>query len=601
MSLTPYSQRLESITLDNRYQIKSVIGQGGMGTVYEAEDLLLGCVKLAIKFLLHPVIDEKMKRSFLNEAKICAFLGNKSINIVRVMDYGVYQDDIPYYVMEYLPGQSLKALLEEAPLSMPQFLSIARQICIGLAAAHEGITIDNKVQTIVHRDIKPANIFITPDPLIKQLVKILDFGIAKFFSDHSCVTQTSTYIGTLAYSSPEQIEGTDVDARSDIYSLGVMLYEMLTKQFPWDLSSPSFGAWYKAHHYREPIPLSQRTLHFQLPGSLESLILSCLEKDPNHRPQTVGRLIEIFERLAQEMGMGVPGRNYAQEFPNIPESNIPKPKISERPEVKASVPSPEADDDFHHSSYEHACETQYFTITTGCCRSSDLQIPSSRLRPEEDLLCWHKLWPENKPIAEIVFPQLIENYDESISIPSVWVMFPPEKIKGYLNAATYNHFILSVSPYPVLLWLTAIYRHECGVKFLPCYLDLMNPFNQKMLKKLSTLGYYALLFFNQDSPHTCQSVRRVSVNDRQGKLLTKWLKNIIQQDPETFNPKFESLSKQVLKREYICIKKKVTEKFEAQQHLENPNLEIDLDDVLTFSVPSSSSQNSTDLPTSAWL
>ena len=82
MSLTPYSQRLESITLDNRYQIKSVIGQGGMGAVYEAEDLLLGCVKLAIKFLLHPVIDEKMKRSFLNEAKICAFLGNKSINFV---------------------------------------------------------------------------------------------------------------------------------------------------------------------------------------------------------------------------------------------------------------------------------------------------------------------------------------------------------------------------------------------------------------------------------------------------------------------------------------------------------------------------------------
>jgi serine/threonine-protein kinase len=204
--------------LSNRYRLIELVGKGAMGRVYRAEDVLLGGV-IAVKFLSQALLNSKMRERFKIEARTCAQLGQKSIHIVRVTDYNVTEDDIPFYVMEYLQGESLGEVINAQPLPLPRFLSLARQICLGLQCAHQGILINGEVCPIIHRDIKPSNILVSQDTSLGELVKILDFGISKLLQADS--GQTSSYMGTLAYSSPEQMEGRELDSRSDLYSLGI--------------------------------------------------------------------------------------------------------------------------------------------------------------------------------------------------------------------------------------------------------------------------------------------------------------------------------------------------------------------------------------------
>ena len=240
--------------LANRYELMDSIGQGSMGKVYLAEDMLLGGVPVAVKFLAQTLLNERMTQRFMREAMTCAQLGNNSIHVVRVTDYGVADDEIPFYVMEYLKGKNLGQVIQPQPLPVPRFLGFIRQICLGLETAHRGITLNGQVVPIIHRDIKPSNILVTKSTSVGELVKILDFGIAKLLQvDNS--EQTSSFMGTLAYASPEQMEGQELDNRSDIYSLGIMMYQMLTGALPFRPSSNTFGGWYKAHRSQEPIPL----------------------------------------------------------------------------------------------------------------------------------------------------------------------------------------------------------------------------------------------------------------------------------------------------------------------------------------------------------
>lgn len=226
--------------LANRYQLKQLIGSGGMGEVFLANDILLGGIPVAIKFLTQTVVDNKMEQDFAREALMSAALSQKSLHIVRAYDYGVNEKGKPYYVMEYLCGKSLKDLI---PLPLPMFLTLSRQICLGLQCAHQGINIDGKICPLVHRDIKPANILVIPDPILGQLVKILDFGIARFLNYASTASTSRGFNGTLPYCSPEQLDGEKLDSRSDIYSLGVMMFEMLTGKKPWEPETDYFGAW----------------------------------------------------------------------------------------------------------------------------------------------------------------------------------------------------------------------------------------------------------------------------------------------------------------------------------------------------------------------
>jgi serine/threonine-protein kinase len=298
-------------------------------------------------------MDDKGKERFASEARACALLGNKSIHIVRVTDYGVDSEtELPFYVMEYLQGESLREMIDVQPLTLEQFLPLAQQVARGLQAAHQGIEVDGQVWSVVHRDIKPSNIFVVRDPGLGMLVKILDFGIAKFVNENPESNQTSHFTGTLAYCSPEQLEGRSLDQRSDIYSLGVMMFEMLTGQVPIQAPIESIGAWYRAHHMQAPPSL--HSINPKLPPNpeLEQLIQHCLAKDPKDRPANMGEVIQGLERVEQSL----------------------------RPKARATRP---LDQTYH---------PQVFTGPSWE-RSADAW----------DLLSW----PEDKPIQKIVFPKLI--------------------------------------------------------------------------------------------------------------------------------------------------------------------------------------------------
>ncbi|MGH7999655.1 MAG: serine/threonine-protein kinase, partial [Brasilonema sp.] len=231
--------------LGKRYELQEIIGTGAMGRVYRANDILLGGIPVAVKFLTLSTQNQnlRVKERFEQEAKTCALLGQKSIHIIRVMDYGVDENNTPFYVMEYLQGTSLSNVIRQQQLCLPRFLSMVRQICLGLQCAHDGILVDGKICPIIHRDIKPSNMLVIQDHSLGELVKVLDFGIAKLL--HSDSNHTNCYLGTLAYSAPEQIDGKELDNRADIYSLGVMMFEMLTGKIPLVAPTNSFGAWYK--------------------------------------------------------------------------------------------------------------------------------------------------------------------------------------------------------------------------------------------------------------------------------------------------------------------------------------------------------------------
>ena len=306
MSLPSDRSRL----LVNRYRLRDLVGTGAMGQVYRAEDTLLGGVTVAVKFLSHTLLNQKMRERFEQEATVSALIGEKSIHIVRVRDYGVDDNQVPFYVMEFLQGENLDDILLQ-PLSIPRFLKLARQICLGLESAHQGITFKNQLCPIVHRDIKPSNIFVLQDPSLGELVKVLDFGIAKLIQ--SSGAQTHSFMGTLAYCSPEQMEGKELDNRSDIYSLGVVMYEMLTNDLPLIPETSSFGGWYRAHHQVEPKGFDS---NLNLPEKLETLIFECLAKLPQERPQNVGQVLAVLNGLENDREQN--NASIKEKTPSIP-------------------------------------------------------------------------------------------------------------------------------------------------------------------------------------------------------------------------------------------------------------------------------------------
>jgi len=306
--------------LAQRYRLTHLLGQGGMGRVYLAQDLLFGGVEVAVKLLSQPAMDEQARLRFEREAKACAALGQKSLHIVKVSDYGITADGVPFYVMEYLNGQTLKDILATGSLPLERFFRLARQIGLELKAAHEGILLEGQRIQVIHRDLKPANVIVLADESLGELAKLVDFGIAKLLNTRESLSLTHAYLGTLAYSSPEQLEGLPLDARSDIYSFGIMLYQMVSGQMPLQPTTESFPGWYQAHHKQRPLPLEELGLPLALPAGLSDLILSCLAKDPAARPPTVANVLAELERI-QARAQGSPrgaSQAVALQFPAIP-------------------------------------------------------------------------------------------------------------------------------------------------------------------------------------------------------------------------------------------------------------------------------------------
>ncbi|MGI6224896.1 MAG: Stk1 family PASTA domain-containing Ser/Thr kinase [Peptococcales bacterium] len=282
--------------IGNRYEILALIGGGGMSLVYQAKDIYLNRI-VAVKVLREQFTsDNEFVRRFRREAQAVASLSHP--NIVSIYDVGQEQD-IHYLVMEYIKGKTLKELIQEkAPLPLPEVIDIVKQICDALEHAHEN--------AIVHRDIKPHNIIITRG----GRVKVTDFGIARAVST-ATVTHTRGIIGSVHYFSPEQAKGEITGEKSDIYSLGIVLYEMVTGKLPFEGESPISVA--LMHIQNEPIPPSHYNPN--LPENIEKIILKAINKNPNERYENAAKLrLDLRVALLDKMTMGI-GENLDQEPP----------------------------------------------------------------------------------------------------------------------------------------------------------------------------------------------------------------------------------------------------------------------------------------------
>ncbi len=261
-----------------RYEVIEKIGAGGMAIVYKAKDLLLNRV-VTIKMLRDQfVTDEDFIRRFRREAQSAASLSHP--NIVSIYDVGK-DGDMEYIVMEYIEGRNLKEIIREyAPLSMEQALHLARQLGEALRHAHQ--------HHIIHRDIKPQNILITED----GRVKVTDFGIARAVSS-ATVTHTGDIIGSVHYLSPEQAKGVLSNEQSDIYSLGIILYELLTGKVPYDGETPIAIA--LKHLQEQPLPPSK--INPRIAPELEVVVMRCIAKSPEARYASVIDLLEDLQRV----------------------------------------------------------------------------------------------------------------------------------------------------------------------------------------------------------------------------------------------------------------------------------------------------------------
>ncbi|TAE58339.1 MAG: serine/threonine protein kinase [Nostocales cyanobacterium] len=526
--------------LNKRYQIQELVGTGAMGRVYRAKDILLGGVPVAVKFLAISIQNEKMRlqERFEREAKTCALLGQKSIHIVRVMDYGVDEHNTPYYVMEYLQGQSLSSVIRSHKISVSRFLSMARQICLGLQSAHNGIPVDGVLCKIIHRDIKPSNMLVIQDPSFGELVKVLDFGIAKLVMSDS--DQTKFYLGTLAYSSPEQIEGKELDNRSDIYSLGVMMFEMLTSKMPLVPATHSFGAWYHTHKFQKPISFSEANPSITIPKQIQDLVMSCLEKNPQDRPQSINKILDVLINVEQK-----------QQAVQSYKENTPTALKSQNLVV---TPEPEQRNVINIVAPKDATKSQANI-------ESELQLSGIH----DDVT--NKLsWPADKPIADIVFCQPIQNHGELL--PALWVMLPQAEIEKRLVCHRYNQFLFLSVPHPMVLWITVIYNRQHGAKWLPLYLDLKSSSGQENMSLLHKTGFYRLLLFPREKPSRCYHVLLSSIANGQREKLKHWLQ-ISNISTSSTDPK---MSKTLLKREYEKIKPQILVKLDQIE--DNVSLDI---------------------------
>jgi tRNA A-37 threonylcarbamoyl transferase component Bud32 len=275
-----------------RYHVKRVLGEGGMGIVYEAEQQMGSAVrKVALKTLhQHLSRDPSVTARFHRECGTIA--GLEHPNTIKVYDFGATADGTLYIAMEFVAGLSLSQVLEKAGGALPpeRALKIMRQIAGSLEEAHQ--------QGIIHRDLKPDNVVLTDRAGEKDVVKLLDFGIAARTESADAqreqkLTQQGMVLGTPPYMSPEQFTGKALDPRSDVYSLGVMAYEMLTGRLPFDAQTP--WQWATEHMTAKPIPFEATPVSAQIPEAMRAAVLRSLSKNRDER-QTSAK--QFYDELA---------------------------------------------------------------------------------------------------------------------------------------------------------------------------------------------------------------------------------------------------------------------------------------------------------------
>src|SRR4051812_32401637 len=291
--------------LDGRYRIIRKIGEGGMGEVYAAEHVHIE-KRFAIKLLLQGILsDPDAVTRFRQEARSSSSIGHR--NIIAIEDFGQVADGRIYMCMELLNGAALNDMIQH-PMGADRLLNILIQTGHGLAAAH--------AKNITHRDMKPENIFVTIGPNNEDIPKILDFGIAKVSGNdgQNHLTRTGTIFGTPFYMAPEQALGNPVDARTDIYSMGVIMYECFAGSLPFQ--GESFMGILTQHITTEPEPVAQRAAKAgrQLPMGLADIIMRCMQKNPDQRYRTMDELVNAL--IGVYRGIAGPGMStYMEAFP----------------------------------------------------------------------------------------------------------------------------------------------------------------------------------------------------------------------------------------------------------------------------------------------
>src|SRR5687767_13796730 len=275
----------------SHYRILSKLGEGGMGIVYKAEDSKLKRT-VALKFL--PSYTTENRERFLREAQAAASLNHPSICTIHEID-----EEHGFISMEFIEGLSVKEKIEIRPLPLEEALNIAMQACTGLQAAHD--------KGIVHRDIKPANLMLTA----QGQVKVMDFGLAQI-GDRTRLTKTGASIGTPAYMSPEQTQGQPADRRTDIWSIGVVLFEMLTGRLPFAGQTEQAISFGIVHTQPEPVT----ALRSGLPVELDRIVSKALAKSPERRYQNSADLIVDLRSAATSRPTAHVG-NVSQSQPSI--------------------------------------------------------------------------------------------------------------------------------------------------------------------------------------------------------------------------------------------------------------------------------------------
>ena len=293
---------LSGRVLSGRYRLMELIGRGGMGAVYRAHHILMD-KPVAVKVLRAELAsDTEAVARFHREARSASRLDHESI--IRVTDFGQTDDGLLFLVMELLDGENLGQVIKRGALSWRRAATIARDIAMGLGHAHE--------QGVIHRDLKPENVVILRRGKGRQLVKVLDFGLAKLMHEvgptgaasedgpDRSLTRTGVVFGTPEYMSPEQAEGRTLGPHTDLYALGVVMYQMVTGSLPF--SAPTFIALIaKTVHEPPPLP-SAHVAGGKLPSAFEDLILRCLAKSPDDRPASAEEIAdELDSMLAQNL------------------------------------------------------------------------------------------------------------------------------------------------------------------------------------------------------------------------------------------------------------------------------------------------------------
>nr|HEX4317399.1 protein kinase [Kofleriaceae bacterium] len=281
---TPRPDPLVGQMLDGRYEIQARVGEGGMGVVYRARQISIDRV-IALK-MLNPQMasDPTWVQRFYNEAKACSRLQHP--NTIRMFDFGQTQDGRLYMSMEFLDGISLRGALQPGPFPPQRVLNVLIACCGSLAEAH--------AIGIIHRDIKPDNVFLLNMAGSPDFVKLLDFSVAKLLEGDRLKTQAGVVFGTPQYMSPEQARAMPLDARSDLYALGVLAFEMLVGTVPFHDENPMTVI---QMQMQSPMP----ALPPHLPYSIQQIVIRAMDKDPARRYQTASEMMQHCQQVFAEL------------------------------------------------------------------------------------------------------------------------------------------------------------------------------------------------------------------------------------------------------------------------------------------------------------